>query len=163
MEIIFNELNDDGFIYQYADFYVNDVAYTISFTYAVEGSLDFDEVISRLTRGKHTYTVEFSLSEIFYDDHYQGELYSAPKNYHLTKSKYQNLKEVLFSLIFRHYQRYNPDCYFIVADRLSLQKMYRQMCNSPSEALRNFKAILGLGLNGECFLILTPNYKNYQE
>ncbi|AUI65916.1 MULTISPECIES: hypothetical protein [Glaesserella] len=156
MSIVFQEFQDDELVYQYADFDVDNTSYTIAFTKMLEGMLDFDEMILRITQGKLTYSIEFTLSEIYYDENYRGELYLPPKNHRFTKSKYEALKTQLFSLIFAHYQRYNPECYLIVADRLSLQKMYQKMCEFRSEQFIRFKPIMGLGQNGECFLILTP-------
>ncbi len=156
MIIQFNEFQDGELIYQYADFWVKETCYTIAFTKMLNGMLDFDETILRLTQGRLTYSIEFTLSEIYYDENYTGELYLAPPNNRFNKDKYNTLQTQLFSLIFAHYQRYNPDCYLIVADRSSLQKMYEKMCEFRGEQFIRFKPIIGLGQNGECFLILTP-------
>lgn len=157
--LYFYEIDDPDIPFQYADFMIGKISYTISFAKVIEGSLDFDEFLSAMTKNRTTYSIEFSLSDIFYDKAYQGDLYAVAEGNAFNRSQYLQLREQLILHIVEHYKCYHAECYFFVADRRSLLKMYEKMCNLADKRLFNFKPVMGLGAKGESFLILTPIYQ----
>lgn len=66
--------------------------------------------------------------------------------------------EGLFPL-YKHYLVYKPECYFFIAERPSLGRMYQKMCDNRHPLMIDFEPIGKLGDNADCFIIKTPNYK----
>lgn len=69
------------------------------------------------------------------------------------------LKEQLETLLYKHYLIYQPECYFFIAERPSLSRMYQKMCDNRHPLMIDFQPIGQLGENSDCFIIKTPNYK----
>lgn len=149
---------DSGISYVSADFAVNEIVYMAIFSDdkdTLSYLEEYDEITS-LIQNKQTYSVKFAVKE--YIETGNDDLYAPPLNHGFGRAEIQILKQHLESLLFEHYTLFKPDCYLFIADRPSLARMYRKMCCNPSQLMANFRPVIDLGENKDCFIIKTPTY-----
>ena len=148
--------------HQFAQFTVAHVDYIIDFSSdddVIEGLFPLDERIGALLKNRKTYSVKFGVKDYYDSDDPNVDLYAPPIEHNFRKTDIQKLKEQLETLLYKHYLVYKPECYFFIAERPSLGRMYQKMCDNRHPFMIDFKPIGKLGDNADCFIIKTPNYK----
>ncbi|MFU2048379.1 helicase [Avibacterium gallinarum] len=160
MQVEFLEDHFQNISHQFAYFKVGKIDYIIDFSNDIDlltNLTDNQEILS-LINGKQTYTVKFAVKEYYESTQADIELYAAPKGQKFSRNLIKELKEQLESLLYYHYLQYQPDCYFFIAERPSLVRMYQKMCDNRHPILNEFQAITKLGHNQDCFIVKTPRY-----
>lgn len=158
----FFESNLNGIRHHYVKFSVSHINYVMDFTDDADVILSLmalGEDIAELLRHRKVYTVKFAVEEYFEQEDYCGDLYAPPKNHQFGKTEINDLKNQLETLLLRHYKVFHPECYFFIAERESLRRMYTKMCHNRNIELRDFIPLTGLGADGDCFILQTPHFK----
>ena len=162
MTELFIESEYHSIPHQFAEFRVANVDYIIDFSSdndVIESLFSLDERLEPLLKNRSTYSVKFGVKEYYESTDPSIDLYAPPINHQLKKTDIQHLKEQLETLLYKHYLIYQPECYFFIAERTSLSRMYKKMCDNRHPLMINFQLIGQLGNNQDCFIIKTPNYK----
>ncbi|MDY4281278.1 MAG: helicase [[Pasteurella] mairii] len=160
--MIFTETDYHSIAHQFARFKVAQIEYIIDFSSdndVIETLFPLDKQIETLLKNRKTYSVKFGVKAYYESTDPNIDLYAPPKNHHLKKTDIQQLKEQLETLLYKHYLTYQPECYFFIAERPSLSRMYQKMCDNRHPLMIDFKPVGQLGDNADCFIIKTPNYK----
>ena len=159
-EYHFETVNDDV-PYIYADFIIVNVTYMAIFS-DDQDALSFftdnesNSDIIKLIKDKKTYSIKFAVKE--YTENGNVDLYAPPLEHKFGKTEIKKLKKHLEKLMYKHYQLFKPDCYVFIAERESLARMYNKMCCNPSDFMADFKPVVKLGRENNCFVIKTPSY-----
>lgn len=159
---IFTDAEYNSILHQFAEFKVANVAYIIDFSPdndAIESVFPLDERIETLLKSRKVYSVKFGVKAYYESSDPNVDLYAPPINHKFTKTNIQQLKEQLETLLYKHYIVYQPECYFFIAERPSLSRMYQKMCDNRHPLMIDFKPVSQLGSNKDCFIIKTPAYK----
>ncbi|MCK3655675.1 hypothetical protein A4G19_07890 [Pasteurellaceae bacterium Macca] len=80
----------------------------------LNGIYELDRNIEHILKGRNTYSVKFAVKEFYESLDTNIDLYAAPPNHHFRRKEINLLKELLEKFIFEHYQRYQPECYFLL-------------------------------------------------
>ncbi|WP_065232376.1 hypothetical protein [Gallibacterium anatis] len=161
-ESIFWSDEEDVISHQYAYFSIKGVQYIIDFSSDPDLIANFTELDSRICEivaGHHSYTVKFAVREYYEDHHNNKYLFDAPEDHNFGRKDIQQLKEFLEKFLYEHFKQYQVECYCFIAERDSLNRMYRKMCKRRHLLLADFEPIYGLGNEQNCFIIKTPLYK----
>lgn len=159
---IFTETEYLSIVHQFAQFRVAEIDYIIDFSNdsnVIENLFLLDNRIKRLLKNHTTYTVKFGVKAYYDSTEPDIDLYAPPLDHKFKKTDIQHLKEQLEMLLYKHYLIYQPECYFFIAERPSLSRMYKKMCDNRHPLMIDFDPIGQLGDNLDCFIIKTPNYK----
>lgn len=150
--------NDSGISYAYAEFNVAEITYMAIFSDDQDtlSFLEQEKTIANIIKNKRTHSIKFAVKE--YIETGNDDLYAPPLNHQFGKQEIKQLKAHLEKLLFEHYCLFKPECYFFIADRPSLARMYTKMCCNPSPFLSDFVPIATLGDEQNCFIIKTPSY-----
>lgn len=147
--------------HQFAYFTIKDVEYVIDFSAdddILRAVYDIDPIIPKVTSNNASYTVKFAVRKYYEGD--EGKyLFSPPDEHNFKKQDIVQLKQTLENLIQKHCQTYKAECYCFLAERDSLNRMYKKMCENSDLLLEGFKPICCLGKEQKCFIIKTPLYK----
>ncbi|MGR6981400.1 helicase [Testudinibacter sp. P27/CKL/0425] len=157
----FFESSDGGIVHQFAYFSVGEVEYIIDFSTdddIVESISELDTTIAEILHGKQVYTVKFAV-RAYYESQTEADLYAPPPEHHFGRKEINSLKIQLETLLYHHYLQFKPDCYFFIAERPSLVRMYQKMCDKRDSIMLDFVPITKLGDNHDSFILKTPNYK----
>ncbi|QPB42205.1 helicase [Rodentibacter haemolyticus] len=148
--------------HQFAQFKVAHIDYIIDFSSdrdVIESLFPLDQRIENLLRNRKTYSVKFGVKAYYESTEPDVDLYAPPVNHQFKKADIQQLKEQLETLLYKHYLAYQPECYFFIAERPSLSRMYQKMCDNRHPLMVDFIPVTQLGDNEDCFIIKTPNYQ----
>lgn len=148
--------------HQFAQFRVAQIDYIIDFSSdndVIESLFPLDERIEILLKNRKTYSVKFGVKAYYESTEAEVDLYAPPLNHQFKKTDIQRLKEQLETLLYQHYLSYQPECYFFIAERPSLSRMYQKMCDNRHPLMIDFQPVGQLGDGADCFIIKTPYYK----
>ncbi|KGQ24275.1 hypothetical protein [Gallibacterium anatis] len=159
---MFTESEYNSIPHQFAQFTVSQIDYIIDFSAdsnIISILFVLDKKIEDLLKGHNTYSVKFGVKAYYESSDPNVDLYAPPINHNFKKKDIQQLKEQLEMLLYKHYLIYQPECYFFIAERPSLSRMYQKMCDNRHPLMIDFQPVGQLGDNADCFIIKTPNYK----
>lgn len=150
---------DSGITYQYSEFCVANVSFIINFcsdseiisTFSVLG-----EDIANYLKIYTACTVKFMAKEHLESEESNFNLYAPATNHLFHRNEIMALQAQLERLVFEHYLRFTPECYIFIAERASLNRMYRRMCIKRSSFMQSFQPVYHLGINQDCFILITP-------
>lgn len=148
--------------HQFAYFFIRDVEYIIDFSSdddVINNFANLDNDIARVINGHSSYTVKFAVREYYEDMTATKYLFDPPEAHNFGRQEIRQLKESLEMLLYKHFQQYQAECYCFVAERDSLNRMYRKMCEKRHLLLADFQPIYGLGAEQDCFILKTPLYQ----
>lgn len=160
MQIQFLESTFENIRHQFTYFTIANVDYIIDFSDDIDllANLTENQEILSLLNYKKAYTVKFAVRDYYESSQNHIDLYAPPKGKKFSRTNIQELKQQLESLLYYHYLQYQSECYFFIAERPSLVRMYQKMCDNRHPILDGFQAITKLGDNQDCFVIKTPHY-----
>lgn len=160
--MLFIESEYHAISHQFAQFSVKNIEYIIDFSDdndVITSLFALDERIESILKNRKTYSVKFGVKAYYESEDPDVDLYAPPIDHQFKKADIQQLKEQLETLLYKHYLAYQPECYFFIAERPSLSRMYQKMCDNRHPLMIDFTPVGQLGENADCFIIKTPNYQ----